>query len=287
MTERVVVMGAGVMGSGIAQLAAQAGFGVILVDVGTEPVQRALATMRSSLERLEAKGLLDEPAAEVLARVVTLTDPEAPLPHAAEVMVALEAVLEDADLKRQVLRSLEARLGPKVLLATNTSGLPVGELATALEDPGRLVGLHFFNPPTRMPVVEVVRGPATRDALFHQGVTFVERLGKDPLRVEEDLPGFVLNRIAMAASNEAIRLVELGVATPAAIDAGVRGAFGWKMGPLETADLVGLDVVWAARMGIYQRTGDAKFKPPELVKRLVDEGKLGKKSGAGFYDYDP
>lgn len=286
MTERVAVIGAGAMGSGIAQLCAMAGREVSLVDVGAEAVARGLAAVEASLGRMEAKGRLPEPAAAVRARIRPVSDPEGPLPHADEVALAIEAVPEDLTLKRQVLRALATKLPETALLASNTSGLPIGELCEGIRRPERVLGLHFFNPPVLMPVVEVVRGPATSTEAMDRAVAFVAALGRSPLRVERDLPGFVLNRINMAASNEAIRLVELGVATPEDIDAGVKGAFGWKMGPLETADLVGLDVVWAARMGIFERTGDARFRPPDLVRRLVEAGKLGRKTGQGFYHYD-
>ena len=286
MSERIAVIGAGTMGSGIAQLSAQAGHAVSLVDVSTDRLDQALASIRRSATKLHQKGRLADDADAVLSRIQTAASTAGALPHADEVTLALEAVPEDPDLKRALLADLARALPADALIATNTSGLPIGELAEGLPHPERVLGLHFFNPPVLMRVVEVVRGPATSDAAFERAVAFVRGLDRDPVRVQRDLPGFVLNRIAMAASNEAIRLVELGVATPEEVDRGVKGAFGWKMGPLETADLVGLDVVYHARMQIFERTGDARFKPPGLVKTLVDAGKLGRKTGSGFYHYE-
>jgi 3-hydroxybutyryl-CoA dehydrogenase len=285
--QRVAVIGAGAMGGGIAQLCAQAGHPVSLVDVEPAILERARRAMQRSLTKLHHKGRLAETPDQVLARIRTVSDPEAPLPHADEVGVAIEAVPEDPALKRQVLRALESHIPGDALIATNTSGLPVGELAEGLQRPGRFVGMHFFNPPVLLRVVEVVRGPATTGDSFERAVAFVEALGQEPLPVRRDLPGFVLNRISMAASNEAIRLVEMGVVEPEEVDRGVRGAFGWKMGPLQTADLVGLDVIYAARQRIFERTGDSRFEPPALIRRLVEAGKLGRKTGCGFYEYAP
>jgi len=172
------------------------------------------------------------------------------------------------------------------LLATNTSGIPVSTLAAVLDAPERLVGLHFFNPVVLMPAVEVIRGARTGDDAFAAAATLARELGKEPLLVHRDVPGFVLNRIGSASSNEALRLVEDGIATPADIDRGVKGAFGWKMGPFETMDLVGLDVVLDARTLIFEQTGDPRFEPPALLRRMVDAGDLGRKRGRGFYDYD-
>lgn len=286
MPETVAVIGSGTMGAGIAQLGATAGHEVLLVDVRAEGLDRAMLAIRASLERLEAKGILGGNAAATLARIRPHLDDGSPLPRAEQVTVAIEAVPEDLSLKRQVLGAAESRFPAMTLLASNSSGLPMAELGEALARPDRLLGLHFFNPPTRIRVVEVIRGAVTAPETFARALGFVRSLGGQPLPVERELPGFVLNRIAMAASNEAIRLVELGVASPEAIDAGVKGAFGWKMGPLETADLIGLDVVLAARTAIFERTGDERFRPPELVRRLVESGKLGRKTGQGFYRYD-
>ena len=283
MPEQVLIIGAGTMGWGIAQVFAQAGHAVVLEDVDPDALEKGLAGMRKSLAKLHEKGRIDEPADVVAARVHTQSTAS---DHAPGVGVAIEAVFENMELKKKVLDALEARLEPGALLATNTSGIPIGELAGVLERPERFLGLHFFNPSVLMRIVEVVKGSLTSGQAFDEAVGLVESLGKEPVQVKRDIPGFVLNRISMVASNEAIRLVEQGVASVADIDRGIKGAFGWRMGPLETADLVGLDVLLAARGQIFELTGDERFEPPELVRKLVAEGKTGRKAGAGFYEYD-
>lgn len=281
----VLVVGAGAMGGGIAQVCAQAGRQVTLVDVYQDVLDRALERMRPSLEKLAKKGRISETPGIVLRRVRTLRSADGtpePLPDAA---LAIEAVPEDPALKRRILKAMESAVPPTALIATNTSGIPVTALAEGLGEPGRFLGLHFFNPPALMRVVEVIRGERTTPAAFDAAAALVRSLDRDPVLVQRDLPGFVLNRIAMTASNEAIRLVQEGVATAEDVDRGVKGAFGWRMGPLETADLVGLDVVLAARSGVYEQTGDLRFEPPALLRELVDQGRLGRKSGRGFYEY--
>ncbi len=282
MAERVVVVGAGTMGAGIAQVLAQAGLRVTLLDPDPAALRRAEEVMARSVRRLADRGRIHGPASRVLRRVETVAASGEDVPPCRDVSVAIEAVPEDLALKRGVLRSLQRACAPGALLATNTSGLPVGEIAAELDDSSAVVGLHFFNPVPMMPAVEVVRGPESADAAVERGLSLVRRLGKEPLLVRRDIPGFVLNRIAMAASNEAMRLVQDGVATAEEIDRGVRGAFGWRMGPLETADLVGLDVVLAAREAIHRRTGDDRFEPPRILRELVAAGHLGRKSGGGF-----
>lgn len=285
MSERVLVVGAGTMGAGIAQVCAQSGREVVLADVDAKRLSAAVGAARRSLAKLAEKGRLAEPPGEVAARISIAPVPAGePLPDCGA-DVAIEAVFEDLELKRGVLRAAEEACRPGALLATNTSGIPIGRLADALSVPSRLVGMHFFNPAALMRVVEVVACAATAPEAFEAAADFVTSLGKDPLRVRRDVPGFVLNRIGQAASNEAIRLVQHGVASAEEIDRGVKGAFGWKMGPFETADLVGLDVLLAVRTEMYAQTGDPRFEPPRLVRELVEQGRLGRKSGRGFFEY--
>ncbi len=281
----VLVVGAGAMGAGIAQVCAQAGREVTLVDVDQGVLDGALERMRPSLEKLAKKGNIRETPGIVLRRVRTVLSADGAAEPQPEAVLAIEAVPEDPELKRRILKAMEGAVSSTALIATNTSGVPVTALAESLQEPGRFLGLHFFNPPALMRVVEVIRSERTTTESFDAAVALVRSLDRDPVQVQQDLPGFVLNRIAMTASNEAIRLVQEGVATAEDVDRGVKGAFGWRMGPLETADLVGLDVVLAARGGIFDQTGDPRFEPPALLRDLVDQGHLGRKSGRGFYDY--
>lgn len=284
-----LVVGAGIMGAGIAQVVAQAGGDVHLVDVDGGALDAACARIRRHLERLGEKGRLADDAEVILDRITTAVDRAtsgAPFPVDRRPEVAIETVVEDLSVKRDVLARIEATCRDGALIGSNTSSIPITELGREMRFPGRLVGLHFFNPVPRMEVVEVVAGEHTSRSALDRAVSLVGALGKDTVLVRRDVPGFALNRIAIAASNEAIRLVADGVVSAKDVDRGVRGAFGWKMGPLETADLVGLDVVLAARSQIYARSGDPRFEPPALLRQLVADGHLGRKTGRGFYAYE-
>ncbi len=285
----VLVVGAGIMGAGIAQVVAQAGGDVHLVDLDGGALDAALRDIRRRVERLADRGRLGEEPGAVVARITTAVDlatTGAPFPVDRRPDVAIETVVEDLSVKLEVLERIQVTCREGGLIGSNTSSIPITELARALRNPGRLVGLHFFNPVPSMPVVEVVAGDQTSRATLDRAVSLVGALNKDAVLVRRDIPGFALNRIAIAASNEAIRLVADGVVSAEDVDRGVRGAFGWKMGPLETADLVGLDVVLAARSQIYARSGDPRFEPPALLRELVARGRLGRKSGRGFYTYE-
>lgn len=279
----VLVMGAGTMGQGIAQACATSGRTVTLVDPKRGQLGKAEKAIRHSLRRLQAKGRINQRPRVIAARIHTVRT-DRPDPDE-RIEVAIEAVFEDVELKRRVLAAMERACPPKAVIATNTSGIPVSTLATALERPERFGGTHFFNPVPMMRVVEVIAGEHTSSETLGRLTEFVRSLGKTPLTVQRDIPGFVLNRIAMVASNEAIRLVQDGVATAEDVDRGVQGAFGWRMGPLATADLIGLDVVLAARMQVFEATGDARFEPPRLLRELVKKGRLGRKTGRGFFEY--
>jgi len=285
MAEHVLVVGAGTMGAGIAQVCAQSGRRVTLVDVDRARLEVAREGMARSLEKLAAKGLVEGAPEAVLARVAVHAGEVRDLPAEGAADIGVEAVFEDLALKRRLLPAMERACREGALLATNTSGIPVTALAEALRAPGRFVGLHFFNPVVLMRTVEVIRGDRTTDEAFERAATLARSLGKDPLLVQRDVPGFVLNRIGSASSNEALRLVQDGIATAEDIDRGVKGAFGYRMGPFETMDLVGLDVVLDARTLIFEQTGDPRFEPPELLRRMVREGRLGRKTGRGFYDH--
>ncbi len=279
--ERVLVVGAGFMGSGIAQVAAQAGYHVHLMDVAPAAVDRALGEIRWSADKLAAKGYLKEPAQQVLERI----SPEKDLACAAQVEWVIEAALEEEELKRSIFRELDRTVPPETILATNTSTIPITRLAQYTNRPERVMGLHFFGPVPLMPLVEVVKGDRTSLQVFERGVSFVRSLGKTPVRVQLDVPGFVMNRIFSAAFREAVDLVARGVATPEDIDIGMRLGYGWKAGPFQIADSAGLDTV--SRVGKSLRALGEPYLVPnsDLVERMVAQGHLGRKSGKGFYSY--
>ncbi|BAS25997.1 3-hydroxyacyl-CoA dehydrogenase family protein [Limnochorda pilosa] len=280
--ERLFVVGAGFMGGGIAQVAAQAGIRVTLRDVGREILDRAVKSMGWSLAKLHEKGRLAEAPEAVLERVTPTLD----WSGAGEADLVIEAVPERLELKLEVFRELEAR-APSALLASNTSSIPITRLAAALSDPGRMMGLHFFSPVPLMPLVEVIHGLRTRPATVEAGLAFVRQVGKEPVEVRADVAGFIANRVAVPTMIEAIQLLEQNVAPAEEIDRAMRLGYGWKMGPLETADMTGLDVIHDVLVAIHQETGDPRYAPPRLLKRLVAAGHLGRKTGQGFYSYVP
>jgi 3-hydroxybutyryl-CoA dehydrogenase len=280
---RILVVGAGFMGSGIAQVAAQAGYQVHLMDIQPAATERALNEIRWSVEKLAAKGHIKEPPQQVLARLA----PESDLCCASQVEWVIEAALEEEECKRSIFQELDRRARPETLLATNTSSIPITRLAESTRRPERVLGLHFFGPVPLMPLVEVVKGERTATEVFERGVSFVQSLGKTPVRVQRDVPGFVMNRIFSAAFREAVELVDQGIASIEDIDAGMRLGYGWKAGPFEIADNAGLDTV--ARVGRSMKAlGEALLVPnSDLIERMVALGYLGRKSGKGFYNYSP
>jgi len=281
--EKVLVVGAGFMGSGIAQVSAQAGYEVHLMDIQAAITDRALKQIQWSVEKLAAKGLLTEPPQKVLARI----SPEKDLSRASEADWIIEAALEEEEVKRGIFRDLDRISRPGTPLATNTSSIPVSRLAKNTLRPERVLGLHFFGPVPMMRLVEVVKGEKTSTEIFERGAAFVQSLGKTPVRVQRDVPGFVMNRIFSVAFREAVDLVEHGIATPEDIDVGMRLGYGWNVGPFEVADNAGLDTF--ARVGQTMKALGADDLAPKsnLVERMVAEGRLGRKNGKGFYRYSP
>ncbi len=281
--EKILVVGAGFMGSGIAQVSAQAGYSVYLMDIETAIIDRALLEIRKSLEKLASKGLLKDSPENVLARITPASD----LSNAPEVEWVIEAALEDEKLKRNIFQELDRLSRPDTPLATNTSSIPITRLAENTRQPERILGLHFFGPVPLMGLVEVVKGEKTSPEIFERGVAFVRSLGKTPVRVQRDIPGFVMNRIFSAAFREAVDLVDQGIVSPEDVDAGMRLGYGWNAGPFEIADNAGLDT--CARVGQSMRALGAEYLAPtsNLIERMVEEGRLGRKAGIGFYRYSP
>ena len=279
-----MVVGAGLMGSGIAQVAAVAGWDVTLRDVSEEATSRGIAGIEASLARFVAKDRLDALAAEAaLAAITTTTDLDA----AAEADIVVEAVYEKLELKSELFATLD-RLCTRddTVLASNTSAIPITAIAAATSTPERVVGTHFFSPVPMMRLCELVRGYHTSDATLAAARTFAESTGKTCVVVNRDVAGFITTRLIAALSVEAIRLLESGVASAEDIDTACRLGFGHAMGPLETADLTGVDIMFNATSNVYADTQDEKFAPPELLRRMVVAGDLGRKSGRGFYAHD-
>jgi 3-hydroxybutyryl-CoA dehydrogenase len=281
---KLLVVGAGLMGSGIAQVAAQAGFQVTMQDVSQAALARGREAIDRSLGRFQTKGRISaEERAAALARVATSTDLDA----AAEAEIVVEAVFEELEVKREVFRRLDRLAGEAAVLASNTSAIPITAIAAATGRPEAVVGTHFFSPVPMMRLCELVRGMRTSDQTLGKARAFAEALGKTTVTVERDVAGFVTTRIIVAVAMEAARLVEQGVIGAEDLDTACKLAFGWAMGPMATMDLTGIDVLYHAGMNIYNETRDPKFLPPERVARMVDAGLLGRKTGRGFFGYEP
>ena len=278
----VFVMGAGLMGSGIGQVCAQAGLNVILCDVEQAVLDKTVKNISWSAGKLIEKGKVPGTLDEVMGRIKPTTDSSS----AAEADLVMEVVYENLEVKRQVYAKLDPVLNDHAIVASNTSAIPITELATSLSKPERFVGLHFFSPVPMMQAVEVIRGMHTSDEAYASGREFVLAIGKEPIMVNRDVAGFVINRINFPSTMEAMRLVEEGVASVEDIDKGLRLASGRKMGIFETGDMVGLDITHGALMAMFHETGDPRWYPPLLLRRKVKAGQLGRKTGKGWYEYD-
>ena len=279
---KVMVIGAGQMGSGIAQVCAQAGYKVVLNDLKLEFVERGLGTIRKNLTRNVDKGrMTEEQRQEILARLTSSTD----LNDAGSVDLVIEAAIENMEIKTNLFSQLDRIAPAHTILASNTSSLPITEIAAATSRPERVIGMHFMNPVPVMKLVEIIRGLATGDEVYQVIEDMTKTLGKVPVEVN-DFPGFVSNRILMPMINEAIYTLYEGVATKEAIDEVMKLGMNHPMGPLTLADFIGLDTCLYIMETLHEGFGDDKYRPCPLLRKYVKAGWLGKKSGRGFYSYE-
>jgi 3-hydroxybutyryl-CoA dehydrogenase len=283
MAGRLAVVGAGLMGSGIAQVAAQAGWQVSMRDVDDAALARGMAGIERSLNKFVEKQKISEPdAAAALGRIATTTD----LGVVSEADIVVEAVFEQVEIKQRVFMELDRLAADGAVLATNTSAIPITTIASVTKRPEYVVGTHFFSPVPMMALVELVRGYQTSDETMARATAFAEEIGKTVVTVNRDIAGFVTTRLICALAMEAARLVENGVISAADLDTACKLGFGHAMGPLATTDLTGVDVLVHATENIYADSKDAKFAPPESLLRMVAAGHLGRKSRQGFYSYE-
>lgn len=279
--ETILVIGAGTMGAGIVQVAARSGFRTILFDTQTAALERAMRQTKIDLEKLESKGKLS-----ALERDATLERMQisTTLEDASETQLVIEAASENLEVKHEIFRKLEAHVSTDTILATNTSTISISAIASVLEHPERAIGLHFFNPATLMPLVEIIKSDHTSTRTLEVALAFVARIQKTAV-ITKDTPGFIVNRIARPFYLEALRMLEVG-GDVSTIDQALRGA-GFKMGPLELIDLIGLDVNLASSKSVYEAFfQDPKYRPSAIQQRMVDAGRLGRKTGHGFYNYE-
>ncbi|MEU8521730.1 3-hydroxyacyl-CoA dehydrogenase family protein [Streptomyces sp. NPDC048577] len=282
MARKLAVIGAGLMGSGIAQVSAQAGWDVVLRDVTDAALTRGTDGIKASYDRFVAKGKLDAADAEAaLGRITATTELEA----VADADIVVEAVFEKLEVKHEIFRALDKIAKEGAVLASNTSAIPITKIAAVTERPEAVVGTHFFSPVPMMQLCELVRGYKTSDETLAAARTFAESVGKTCIVVNRDVAGFVTTRLISALVVEAAKLYESGVATAEDIDIACKLGFGHAMGPLATADLTGVDILVNATSNIYTECQDEKFAPPELMRRMVDAGDIGRKSGQGFYEH--
>ncbi|WIE48025.1 3-hydroxybutyryl-CoA dehydrogenase [Pseudomonas sp. GM17] len=279
--QNIGVIGAGTMGNGIAQVCAQAGFEVTLLDISDSALQKALATVAKNLDRQIAKGSLDEAQKQAtLGRIRTSTD----YASLVDAQLVIEAATENLELKRRVLQQIAAQVASTCVIASNTSSLSITQLAASVSAPERFIGLHFFNPVPVMGLIEVIRGLQTSDATHTLALDMATRLGKVAITAG-NRPGFVVNRILVPMINEAILVLQEGLASAEDIDAGMRLGCNQPIGPLALADLIGLDTLLAILEALYDGFNDSKYRPAPLLKEMVAAGYLGRKTERGFHRY--
>lgn len=279
--KKIFVIGAGTMGLDIAQAFASAGLQVFINDVNDEILERSRARLVAGLNKRVEKGKMERSAADALVNAITFTSDQN---KAAEADLVLEAIIENTQIKRDLFKKLDGICPESTVFATNTSSISITEIASATSRTDRFIGMHFFNPATVMKLVEIIRGMNTSDETFEKVRELSIAIGKEPVEVAE-APGFVVNRILIPMINEAIELVEKGVASPEDIDRAMKLGANHPMGPLALGDLVGLDVCLAIMDTLYNETHDGKYRASALLRKMVRAGRLGRKSGKGFFEY--